>query len=86
MTALWKIQQAAERVRCRYLHPINGQKQLTPVVELGKAEEAEEKGNTVGGSAVSINLYPPSPRDLPNTGAPNRQHTPADMRPPIHIQ
>jgi hypothetical protein len=36
MTALQKTQQAAERVRCRYLHPTNGQKQLTPVVELGK--------------------------------------------------
>jgi hypothetical protein len=34
---LWKTQQAAERVRCRYLHPINGQEQLTPVVELGKS-------------------------------------------------
>jgi hypothetical protein len=36
--ALWKTLQAAERVRCRYLHPTNGQKQLNPVVELGKAE------------------------------------------------
>jgi hypothetical protein len=36
MTVLWKIQQTAERVRCRYFHPSNGQKQLTPVVELGK--------------------------------------------------
>ena len=40
MTALRKIQQAAERVRCSYLHPTNGQKQLTPVVELGKAERS----------------------------------------------
>jgi hypothetical protein len=31
MTALRKTQKAAERVRCRYLHPTNGQKQLTPV-------------------------------------------------------
>jgi hypothetical protein len=38
MTAHPKTQQAAEKVRCRYLHPTNGQKQLTPVVELGKAE------------------------------------------------
>jgi len=37
MTALQKTQQAAERVRCRYLHPTNGQKLLTPVVELGKS-------------------------------------------------
>jgi hypothetical protein len=39
-TVLQKTQQAAERVRCRYLHPTNGQKQLTPVVELGKAEKS----------------------------------------------
>jgi hypothetical protein len=38
------------------LHPTNGQKQLTPVVELGKVKEAEEKGDPVGGSAVSTNL------------------------------
>jgi hypothetical protein len=37
MTALRKTQQVAERVRCRYLHPTNGQKLLTPVVELGKS-------------------------------------------------
>jgi hypothetical protein len=49
MTALWETQQAAERVRWRYLHPTNGQKQLTPVVELGKV---------VGGQAFSINLDP----------------------------
>jgi hypothetical protein len=36
MTALQKTQQAAERIRGRYLHPINGQKLLTPEVELGK--------------------------------------------------
>jgi hypothetical protein len=36
----FKTQQAAERVRCRYLHPTNGQKQLTPVVELQKAERS----------------------------------------------
>jgi hypothetical protein len=36
MTILQTTQQAAERVRGRYLHPTNGQKQLTPVVELGK--------------------------------------------------
>jgi hypothetical protein len=38
MTALRKTQQAAERVRGKYLHPSNGQKQLTPIVELWKAE------------------------------------------------
>jgi hypothetical protein len=40
------------------LYPTNGQKQLTPVVELGKLREAEEKGDSVGGPAVSINLDP----------------------------
>jgi hypothetical protein len=38
MTALQNIQKAAARVR--YLHPTNGQKLLTPVVELGKAERS----------------------------------------------
>jgi hypothetical protein len=33
-----KTQQKAERVKGRYLHPTNGEKQLTPVVELGKAK------------------------------------------------
>jgi hypothetical protein len=32
-----KTQKAAERVRCRYLHPIKGQKLLTPVVKLGES-------------------------------------------------
>ena len=36
MTTLKKAQQAAERVRCRYLHPTNRQKLVTPVIELGK--------------------------------------------------
>jgi hypothetical protein len=36
MAALLEAQQAAEGVRCRYLHPTNGQKLGTPVVELGK--------------------------------------------------
>jgi hypothetical protein len=56
MTDLRKTQQAAERVTCKYLHPTNGQKQLTPVVDLGSLRKAEEKGDSVGGPAVSINL------------------------------
>jgi hypothetical protein len=36
MPALQEVQQAAERVRCRYLHPTKGKKLGTPVVELGK--------------------------------------------------
>ena len=39
-TALQKTQQATERVRCRYLYPTNGQKQLTPVVILRKTERS----------------------------------------------
>jgi hypothetical protein len=37
MTALRKSQQAAEWIRGSYLHPVNGQKLLTPVVELGES-------------------------------------------------
>jgi hypothetical protein len=40
MTALREMQQRVERVRCRYLHPTNGQKLLNPVVELWKAERS----------------------------------------------
>ena len=47
MTALWKTQQAAERVRCSYLYLINGQKQLTPVVELGKSWKKQRKRATL---------------------------------------
>jgi hypothetical protein len=36
MAALQEAQQAAERVRGRYLHPTNGQKHRTPVAESGK--------------------------------------------------
>jgi hypothetical protein len=37
MTAFQKTQQAAERIRCRYLHPTNGQKLLIFVAELEKS-------------------------------------------------
>jgi hypothetical protein len=37
LTVLRKTQQTADRVRCRHLHPINGQELLTPVVELRKS-------------------------------------------------
>jgi len=36
MTAFQKTQQAAERVRCRYVYPTIGQKLPTPLVELGE--------------------------------------------------
>jgi hypothetical protein len=59
MTAQGKTQQAAERVRCIYLHPTNRQKLLTPVVELGeKLEEGEEEGDPIGRSAISTKLDP----------------------------
>jgi hypothetical protein len=38
MIAHQKTEEAPETVRCKYLHPANGQKQLTPVFELKKAE------------------------------------------------
>jgi hypothetical protein len=38
ITALQKMQQTPERVRCRYLHPTNGQKLLILVVELEKGK------------------------------------------------
>ena len=43
MTTLRKTQHAAERVRCRYLHPTIGQKQLTPFVELRNAKRSWER-------------------------------------------
>jgi hypothetical protein len=45
-------------------------------------EEAEQKGKHLERPVVSINL---DPQDLSNSWPPNRQHTPADMRPPTHI-
>ena len=45
--------------------------------------DVEQRVDPVGGLAVSINL---DPGDLSNTGPPNTQHTPADMRSPTHIK
>ena len=47
ITVLQKTQQAAERVRCIYLHPTNGQKQLTPVVELEKGWKKPRRRTTL---------------------------------------
>ena len=58
MTTLRKTQQAAERVRCRYLPPTNGQKLLTPVVELGKIWKKLRKNDPTGVPAFLINLDP----------------------------
>ena len=46
-----------------------------------KLEPAVEEGDPVGGPSISINL---DPCDVTDTATPNRQHTPADMRPQIH--
>jgi hypothetical protein len=48
-----------------------------------KLEEAEEEGDPAGQLAVSTNL---DPQDLSDIGPSTTQHTPADMRPPTHIQ
>jgi hypothetical protein len=47
------------------------------------AEEAEEEGDPIRRPAVSTNL---DPQDLSDTEPPTKQNTPADVRPPIHIQ
>jgi hypothetical protein len=47
MTALWKTQHASERVGCRHLHPTNGQKLLTPVIELGKGRKKLRRKTTL---------------------------------------
>jgi hypothetical protein len=47
MTALCKVQQAAKRVKCRYLLPTSGQKLLIPVVELGKNRKKLMRGATL---------------------------------------
>ena len=46
-------------------------------------EEAEEEGEPIGRPTISTNM---DPWDLSDTEPPTRQHTPADMRPPTHIQ
>jgi hypothetical protein len=48
-----------------------------------RLKEAEYMGHPVGGLAVSINL---ALLELSNIGPSTRQHTPADMMTPIHIQ
>jgi hypothetical protein len=63
----------------------NGQKLLTPVVELWKGWKKLRRraSDPVVGLAVSINL---DPRGISDTEPPTRQHTPADMRTLTHIQ
>ena len=84
MAALLKAQQAAEKVRCRYLHPI---KRTEATDFYGwteeKLEEAGEEGSPMGRPAVLTNL---DPQDLSDTEPPTRQHIPADMSPLTHVQ
>jgi hypothetical protein len=47
-------------------------------------EEPEEKGDLIGRPAVSTNLSQTWTLRISQT--PTRQHTPADMKPPAHIQ
>jgi hypothetical protein len=83
MTDLQKTLKAAERVICRYLHPTNGQKLLTLVVELGKSwEELRMRKTLLQDLQSQLTWTPPN---LSDTEQKNRQHTPADMRlPKIH--
>ena len=67
--------------RCRYLHLINGQKQLTPVVELGKAERSWVERPCRRTPAVSINLNPKIPQTLDHQTGNIHQ-----LRPPTHMQ
>jgi hypothetical protein len=46
-------------------------------------EEAKGEDHPIGGLAVSINL---EPLDFLDTGPPPRQHTPANIRFPTHIE
>jgi hypothetical protein len=42
--------------KCKYLYPTNGKKLVTPVVELWKLKEAEEKGGPIGNPAIRKQL------------------------------
>ena len=57
----------SSRVRCSYLHPTNWQKQLTSVVELGKAEWSWGEGWPYRRTST---LNYSVPWDLSNTGPP----------------
>ena len=65
------------------MHPTNGQKQLTPVAELGKSWKKLRRRKILYEDQQSQLIWTPRPL---NTGPPNRQHTPADIRPLTHIQ
>jgi hypothetical protein len=58
MTGLRKTQQAAERVRCRYLHATNGQKMVTLVVELGKSRKMRRRVTLLADQQSQITWTP----------------------------
>ena len=59
MVVLQGAQQAAERVRCRFLNPTNVQKPGTPVIGLGKSWKKLKRTMTpIGRPAVLTNLNP----------------------------
>lgn len=74
MAAHLETQQAPDLDRGTYLHPNNGLKLGTLVVELGKwwKKLTEEEGNLIGSRTVSTNL---DPRDLLDTGHNNTAYT-----------
>jgi hypothetical protein len=47
MAVLLEAQQAAGRDICRYIYPSNGQKLMTPVVELGESWKKLRRGATL---------------------------------------
>ena len=76
-------QLTAEIFSCRYLQPTNGLNHLTTVAELTKFKNVKEEGISVGRPTVSIKLFN---SDVENSDPSKIQNTPADMRPPTHIQ
>jgi hypothetical protein len=62
--AIMTAQQAAERVRCRYLHPIWTEAGGPCGWIRGKLEEAEEEGDPIGTPAVSTNLVSEPPGSI----------------------
>lgn len=56
MNVLGKAEQVADKIRCRYLHKIDGQKWWPCGWIMEKLEEAEASGNLIRRPAVSTNL------------------------------
>ena len=71
MAALQEALQVAVCIRCRYLHPNNGQKLGTPVVELGKGWKKLRRRITPEEDQQSQLTW--IPQDLSDTEPPTRQ-------------